>query len=117
MGDALGLLARRKRAYGYWIMEHFLTHLAQGEGEESFTTMLGTWTDKLWRQGAGESDDFYVDGHHKPVYSQRLVPRGLIGRTGKILGCRGLMLLHDHQGHPRLVLTGRGDWQGTRRTD
>src|SRR5439155_107785 len=109
-GDALGLLAKRKRAYGYWCLERFLTHLACGDGAESFTTMLGTWTAKLWQQVERESDDFYVDGHHKPVYSQRLVPRGLIGRTGKILGCRALMLLHDHQGHPRLVLTGRGDW-------
>ena len=109
-GDALGLLGLRKRAYGYWCLERFLTHLACGNGAESFTTMLGTWTGKLWRQVEGEPNDFYVDGHHKPVYSQQLVPRGLIGRTGKILGCRALMLLHDHQGHPRLVLTGRGDW-------
>jgi hypothetical protein len=72
-GDALGLLAKR-----------FLTHLACGNGAESFTTMLGTWTAKLWQEVEQESDDFYVDGHHKPVYSQRLVPRGLIGRTGKI---------------------------------
>jgi hypothetical protein len=110
MGDALGLLGLRKRAYGYWCLERFLSHLACGNGAESLTTMLGTWTAKLWQQGEQQSDDFYVDGHHKPVYSQQLVPRGLIGRTGKILGCRGLMLLHDHQGHPRLVLTGRGDW-------
>lgn len=109
-GEALGLLGLRKRAYGYWCLERFLTHLAQGTGAESFTTMLGTWTARLWQESERESDDFYVDGHHKPVYSRRLVPRGLIGRTGKILGCRALMLLHDHQGHPRLVLTGRGDW-------
>jgi len=109
-GDALGLLGLRKRAYGYWCLERFLTYLAQGNAAESFTSMLGTWTAKLWQEGERESDDFYVDGHHKPVYSQRLVPRGLIGRSGKILGCRALMLLHDHQGHPRLVLTGRGDW-------
>ena len=109
-GDALGLLAGRKRAYGYWSLERFLTILACGDAAESFTTTLGRWTTQLWQEVEGESSDYYVDGHHKPVYSQRLVPRGLIGRTGKILGCRGLMLLHDHQGHPRLVLTGRGDW-------
>jgi hypothetical protein len=51
-----------------------------------------------------------VDGHRKPVHSQQLLPRSLIGRTGKILGCRGLMLLHDRHGHPLLILTGRGDW-------
>ncbi len=27
------------------------------------------------------------------AYTAHLIPRGLIGRTGKILGCRGLVLL------------------------
>jgi hypothetical protein len=109
-GDALGLLARRERAYGYWSLERFLTMLAGGDGADSFTITLGKWTAQLWQHVEGPQDDRYVDGHHKPVYSQQLLPRGLIGRTGKILGCRGLMLLHDRHGHPRLVLTGRGDW-------
>src|SRR6266581_8635458 len=43
---------------------------------------------------------FYVDGHRKPVYADALIPRGLIGRTGKILGCRALVVLHDREGHP-----------------
>jgi hypothetical protein len=38
-----------------------------------------------------------------------LIPRGLIGRTGAIEGCRALVLLHDAQGHPLLVTTHRGD--------
>jgi hypothetical protein len=38
-----------------------------------------------------------------------LIPRGLIGRSGKILGSRALVLLHDEQGHPRLATTHRGD--------
>ncbi len=29
---------------------------------------------------------FYVDGHRKPVYADALIPRGLIGRTGKVPG-------------------------------
>jgi hypothetical protein len=32
----------------------------------------------------------YVDGHRKPVYSEVLIPRGLIGRLGVILGCTRL---------------------------
>jgi hypothetical protein len=52
---------------------------------------------------------YYVDGHRKPVYADKLIPRGLIGCSGKILGCRALVLLHDDQGHPRLALTHRGD--------
>ena len=51
----------------------------------------------------------YIDGHRKPVYSDDRLPRGLIGRTGAILGCRALVLLHDAQGHPLLATTHRGD--------
>ena len=43
------------------------------------------------------------------MYTEKLIPRGLIGRTGKILGCRALVLLHDEQGHPLQVSTYRGD--------
>ena len=50
-----------------------------------------------------------MDGHRKPVYTEHLIPRGLIGRTGKILGCRALVLLHDDQGHPLQASTYRGD--------
>jgi hypothetical protein len=52
---------------------------------------------------------FYVDGHRKPVYADALIPRGLVGRTGKVLGCRALVVLHDQEGHPVLVTTHRGD--------
>src|SRR5205085_1667666 len=51
----------------------------------------------------------YIDGHRKPVYSDALIPRGLVGRLAAILGCRALVLLHDKQGHPRLATTHRGD--------
>jgi len=43
------------------------------------------------------------------VYTEVSIPRGLIGRTGKILGCRALILLHDSAGHPLLAITHRGD--------
>jgi hypothetical protein len=43
------------------------------------------------------------------VYADKLIPRGRIGCSGKILGCRALVLLHDEQGHPRLATTHRGD--------
>ena len=38
-----------------------------------------------------------------------LLPRGLIGRLGVVLGCRALLLLHDEHGHPLFVTTHRGD--------
>lgn len=39
----------------------------------------------------------------------RFFPRGLIGNSGKILGCRALTLLHDDQGHPLRASKDRGD--------
>src|SRR2546429_9336440 len=88
--------------------------LAKANGSEALTTALGSWTAHLWEEGlqdAGEeaSPCFYIDGHRKPVYADKLIPRGLIGNTGKVLGARALVLLHDEQGHPLLVTTHRGD--------
>ena len=104
-GDALSLLTGRARAYGYSHTERFLVHLAKRGGAEHLTTALGKWTAHLWQETAC----LYVDGHRKPVYTAHLIPRGLIGRSGKILGCRALVLLHDEHGHPRLASTTRGD--------
>jgi hypothetical protein len=39
-----------------------------------------------------------------------LLPRGLVGRRGAVLGCRALVLLHDEQGHLLLATTHRGDY-------
>jgi hypothetical protein len=112
-GEALGVLTGRQHAYGYWHTARFLTQVAAADGAEVLTNTLGKWTAQLWRSategGAEISSRFYVDGHRKPVYTNKLLPRGLIGRSGKILGCRALTLLHDEQGHPLLAATDRGD--------
>ncbi len=79
-GDALAVVTGRPRAYGYCHTERFLSQLAKANGSD-----------------------------RKPVYADCLIPRGLVGRTGKILGGRALALLHDEQGHPRLATTSRGD--------
>jgi hypothetical protein len=113
-GNVLPVVTGRHRAYGYCHTERFLSQLAKANGAEVLTTALGSWTTHLWE---AESQDaleqaapcFYIDGHRKPVYADSLIPRGLIGRTGKILGGRALVLLHDEQGHPRLATTSRGD--------
>jgi len=72
------------------------------------------WTARLWRRGpAGVGSDdpsfYYVDGHRKAVYSDYLVPRGLVARHGAVLGCRALVVLHDAAGHPLLATIHRGD--------
>ncbi len=113
-GDGLALLTGRKRAYGYRYTEAFLSQVAHTDGAESLTDALARWTTDLWHPEAEEPDGIrsltcYVDGHRKPVYSDVLIPRGLIGRLGTVLGCRALVLLHDEQGHPLLVTTHRGD--------
>jgi len=114
-GDALGVLTGRRRAYGYAHVERFLSQLAHAGGAETFTQAFEKWAACLWQSSANEepatdrSPCFYVDGHRKAVYTEQFIPRGLIGRTGKILGCRALVLLHDEQGHPLQVSTNRGD--------
>lgn len=114
-GGQLAGLSGREKAYGYRSPERFLSEVAQAGGSETLTDGLAGWTYRLWSGQFGSGADqeepatFYVDGHHKAVYSDKLLPRGLVGRLGKVLGCRGLVLLHDAKGHPLLALTSRGD--------
>ncbi len=111
-GDTLARLSGRLRAYGYRYVEWFLSQVARTGGAESLTDALACWTTSLWKPTALSTETaltVYIDGHRKPVYSEHLIPRGLIGRTGAVEGCRALVLLHDVQGHPLLVTTHRGD--------
>jgi len=90
-----------------------LAELASIGADAPLTEALARWTASLWElepQGKEKPVHvFYVDGHRKPVYADALIPRGLIGRTGKILGCRALVVLHDQEGHLLLATTHRGD--------
>lgn len=113
-GDGLALLTGRRRAYSYRHTERFLAALACGGGAEALTDALAAWTATLWRPplhrvDASPPSFYYVDGHRKPVYADRLIPRGLVARRGSVLGCRALTVLHDGHGHPLLALTNRGD--------
>jgi hypothetical protein len=112
-GQMLALLTGRDRAYGYRYTERFLAEVASSGADAPLTEALARWTASLWEpEPQGRKSPvpvFYVDGHRKPVYADALIPRGLIGRTGKVLGCRALVVLHDQEGHPLLVTTHRGD--------
>jgi len=114
-GDALALLTGRVWAYGYRHTERFLAWLARTGAADPLTDALACWTTQLWSPAAAMTAApaapvyYYIDGHRKPVYSDDRIPRGLIGRTGAIEGCRALVLLHDAQGHPLLATTHRGD--------
>ena len=111
-GAELALLSGRKRAFSYRHVERFLSEVAQAGGAEALTAALALWTTRLWKPLVEDEPTvpvFFLDGHRKPVYSDCLLPRGVIGRTGKILGCRALLLFHDAQGHPLLATTHRGD--------
>ncbi|MDP9381206.1 MAG: hypothetical protein M3Q29_13860 [Chloroflexota bacterium] len=107
------LLTGRQGAYSYSHVERFLSAAARPGGAEPLTDALAGWTAKLWQRGLRSVEQlppaYYVDGHRKAVHSDRLIPRGLVSRYGKVLGCRALMLLHDEQGHPLLATTHRGD--------
>ncbi len=111
--QALALLTGRRLAYSYRHTERFLAELASVGADAPLTEALACWTASLWKSGPQGRENpppvFYVDGHRKPVYADSLIPRGLIGRTGKVLGCRALVVLHDQEGHPLLVSTYRGD--------
>ncbi len=112
-GDALALLTGRQRAYGYRHTERFLSSVAHSGGAETLADALAGWTARLWRPGLRPVEEpppaYYVDSHRKSVHSDKLIPRGLVSRYGKVLGCRVLMLLHDEHGHPLLATTHRGD--------
>ncbi len=112
-GQALALLTSRQIAYGYRHIERFLAELAQVGADKSLTQALASWTASLWKRPPGEAESpvpvFYVDGHRKAVYADHLIPRGLVGRLQKVLGCRAPVVLHDQEGHPLLVTTHRGD--------
>jgi transposase len=111
--EGLALLTTRRHAYGYRTVERFLSQVAQAGGAEPLTDALARWATLLWKPTCDEnqprSSTYYLDGHRKPVFSDCLIPRGVIGRTGKVLGCRALLLLHDDRGHPLLATTHRGD--------
>jgi hypothetical protein len=105
-GQALALLTGRRRAYGYRHTERFLAELARSGADVPLTEALARWTAPLWKPKSQGRESpapvFYVD-------ADALIPRGLIGRTGKVLGCRALVVLHDQEGHPLFVTTHRGD--------
>ncbi len=77
------------------------------------TDALARWTASLWKRQPRVADGlipiFYIDGRSLAVYADSLIPRGLVGRLEKVLGCRALVVLHDQEGHPLLVTTHRGD--------
>ncbi len=111
-GDALALLTGRGWAYGYRHVERFLSWLARAGAADRLTDALAHWTTQLWHSAItapAAPAYYYIDGHRKPVFSDNRIPRGLIGRTGAIEGCRALVLLHDAHGHPLLATTHRGD--------
>jgi hypothetical protein len=112
-GQALALLTGRHQALGYRHIERFLAELAKAGANDALTEALASWTAALWklcpRVADGPVPAFYIDGHRKAVYADHLIPRGLVGRLGKVLGCRVLVVLHDQEGRPLLVTTHRGD--------
>lgn len=107
--EQLARLSGREKAYGYRTIERFVGEVAAAGGSEGLTEQVVHWGYNLWHTKGEPPDTYYVDGHHKAVYSDKLIPRGLVGRLDKVLGCRGLVGLDDAQGHPLEIVTSRGD--------
>jgi hypothetical protein len=107
------LLRGRAHPYSSRHSDRFLRQLSPAQADQALTKALARWTTTLWqvktRSQEAASPHFYVDGHRKAAYTDTLIRRGLMGTSGKILGCRALTLLHDDQGHPLLATTHRGD--------
>lgn len=83
--DGLALLTGRRSAYGYRYTEAFLSQVAHFDGADRLTDALAEWTTQLWHAPEEASEPpksltCYVDGHRKPVYSDVLLPRGVVGR-------------------------------------
>jgi hypothetical protein len=92
-----------------------LAGLAAAGADTVFTEAVATWAACMWHGSTWDpTAPLYVDGHKKPVYSDRCLPRSLVGRRGTILGCRSLTFVHDAAGHPLGALTERGDTHLTR---
>jgi hypothetical protein len=89
-GDALALLTGRRRASGFWHTERFLSQVARAGGDEALTDALAKWTATIWLVKPQEPGQpprvMYVYGHKKPVYTDHLIPRGLVGRFLLSLG-------------------------------
>jgi hypothetical protein len=88
-GRELVLLTGRLHPYSYRHTERFLLTLATAQADQALTEALARWTAAVWQVGERSreaSSSFYVDGHRKPVYTETLIPRGLIGRRGRDCG-------------------------------
>lgn len=86
-GGELAVLTGRSQSYSYRHAERFLLQLSAAQADQALTQALARWTAAVWQVGertrGASSPSFYVDGHRKPVYTETLIPRGLIGRRGR----------------------------------
>jgi len=95
-GGELALLTGRARPYSYRHTERFLLRLSAAQADQALTGALARWTAAVWqveeRSPDAPSPHFYVDGHRRAVYSETLIPRGVIGRRGRDCGlpCAGV---------------------------
>jgi hypothetical protein len=88
-GRELARLSGRAHPYSCRHTERFLLQLSASQADQALTQALARWTAAMWQveeRSREASSSFYVDGHRKPVYTETLIPRGLIGRRGRDCG-------------------------------
>ena len=112
-GTALGLLTERHRPYSADEMEHFTLSSVRVGWTEPLTGAVAGWATQLWtKDDLCDSDApayLYWDWHVKAVHSDYHVPRTKHGTSGRIVGARKQLMLHDEGGHLLFMRTYRGD--------
>jgi hypothetical protein len=118
-GTVLGLMTGRGRPYSADEMEHFVLSCVRAGWVESLTADAARWATQLWGADSvpraetdrvlDESRYLYWDWHVKTVYSGYHLPRTKHGTSGRIVGARKQLMLHDQAGHLLFQRTYRGD--------
>jgi hypothetical protein len=112
-GTALGLSTRRGRPYSADEMEHFDLSCVRAGWVEPLTADAARWATQLWGTETERAPDgptyLYWDWHVKTVHSDYHLPRTKHGTSGRIVGARKQLMLHDEAGHLLLLRTYRGD--------
>ncbi len=112
-GTALGLTTGRGRPYSADEMGHFILSCVRAGWVEPLTADAARWATQLWGAETNRSSDepayLYWDWHVKTVYSDYHVPRTKHGTSGRIVGARKQLMLHDAAAHLLLLRTYRGD--------
>ena len=112
IGTGVALRRGRPQAYGYRTVARFRRAVAAAGGPDPHRCPgrldYSPVASRAHAPPGQRPPSRSIDGQRKAVSRGVLLPRGLVGRRGTVLGGRALILLHDTAGHPLVVTTQRG---------